>query len=359
MSKTILCADDSITMQTVAEITFRATEYEYVGAHSADEALDKARANKPTLVLADAVMPDKDGYELCKAIKNDPALADVLVLVMCGKSQVFDEAKGAAAGADGYVVKPWDSQVMLDKVGELLEKGAGATAAAPAPEPAKPEPTPVKPPAPVIPNLPAGRSATIMGMPSIKMPPKKMTTPDVTPIKSPTVPAIRTPLPKQAPTVSKMWDAVEPPADLGKAVEPEPRPAPKPAPIPAPKPAPIPAPKPTPVVAPRPVAPVAVKAPADLPAPPSGMPRPPMIKGIPRKRPPIMPRSSAGVAAVAAARVSDAAAAAAAEAGLDPAEMAALVKLSRDVVERIVWEVVPELAETIIRENLDKLAAKA
>ena len=80
-----------------------------------------------------------------------------------------------------------------------------------------------------------------------------------------------------------------------------------------------------------------------------------MLKGVPTKRP-VAPRSR--VAAVAAARVPATAAAVAQEAGLDPAgpEMAALIKLSHDVVERIVWEVVPVLAETIIRENLDQLA---
>jgi hypothetical protein len=86
-----------------------------------------------------------------------------------------------------------------------------------------------------------------------------------------------------------------------------------------------------------------------------------MIKGTPTRQPAVTGRSvQAAVAAQVQAAVPRAAAAVAREAGLDPAgpEMRALLALSKDVVERIVWEVVPDLAEAIIRENLEQLAAK-
>ncbi|HEY8144452.1 MAG TPA: response regulator, partial [Kofleriaceae bacterium] len=107
MSKTILCADDSATMQKVAEVTFGGSEYKYVGARSADEALKVARSERPALILADAIMPGKTGYDLCKAIKSDPDLASIPVLLMCGNSQAYDNARGEQCGADGHVVKPW------------------------------------------------------------------------------------------------------------------------------------------------------------------------------------------------------------------------------------------------------------
>ena len=96
-------------------------------------------------------------------------------------------------------------------------------------------------------------------------------------------------------------------------------------------PAPAPAAKPAPALAPTPIA-----APTPAPAPPLGL------------------------DAALAGATNEAAASVARDAGLDPdgPEMAALVKLSREVIERVVWEVVPELAETIIRENVDRLAAK-
>jgi CheY-like chemotaxis protein len=321
MSKTILCADDSATMQKVAEVTFGGSEYKYVGARSADEALKVARSERPALILADAIMPGKTGYDLCKAIKSDPDLASIPVLLMCGNSQAYDNARGEQCGADGHVVKPWDTQVMLDKVGETLGRiasegvaklGAGAVAAAAAapaaaarpaaaPPANKPAATPPqgarvnvpsvpagnsgKPPAPPRPATPQPeppRSATIMGMPTFTMPPGsggKDMPPGVTPMSTSTPSAA-------APTAS---------ASAG-----------------------------------------------------TGAGRAPMIKGQTRRGLRLVP-------------INEVAAQVATEAGLDPAgpEMQALLKLSREVVERIVWEVVPDLAEAIIKLNLDKLTARA
>ena len=284
MSKLILCADDSNTMQTVAEITFRATEFEYVGALSADEALEKARANKPALVLADAVMPGKSGYELCRAIKADPQLSDVPVVMMCGNSQAYDAAQGGDVGAAGHVQKPWDSQVMLDKVTEILARPSAAKAAPAA------QPKTVKPPAatPAAPAVEPPRTATIMGMPAIHLPPKKPALPSV-PAAAPSVPAPRAPTP----------------------------------------------------------APVAAANKDTLPKPPAGLERPPMIQAVATKKP-------TGQRKVRPMAVPDVARAVAQEAGLDPngPEMGTLLKLSQAVVERIVWEIVPDLAETIIREHV-------
>jgi CheY-like chemotaxis protein len=403
MSKTIVCVDDSVTMQKVASITFAATEYECVGARNVDEGLAAAKAHKPVLVLADAVMPGKTGYDLCEAIKADPELSSVLVLVMCGNSQAYDPARGNAAGADGHVTKPWDTQVMLDKVAEVLggESGEAVSKPAAAPPrpampapiasrptaaPARPAPAPAPAPRPAPATQPTSpsalsaaadtppeppRSATIMGMPSLKLPPTKPAAPEFSAPHTPTPP----PAPAPKPQLRETTPAPQP---LG----PPPRPsAPPPSPAPTPTPPPIAA-RPAPAPSPRPE-----------PAPPSM--RPPMIAGTPTRRPDIaalqaaaaaravaaaptptpMPapapppklapparRSSETESDVETARVDAATLKAAAgiahEAGLDPdgPEMAALLKLSREVIERVVWEVVPELAETIIRENVDRLA---
>jgi CheY-like chemotaxis protein len=159
MSKVILCADDSVTMQTVAEITFRTTEYGYLGARSADEAIEKVKAQRPVLVLADAVMPGKTGYELCHALKSDPATADIPVVILCGNSAPFDGARGTQVGADGSLTKPWDTQVMLDKVVEILDKvAATASPRSRGPRPPRgdrppPRPRPMAAPAPAAPPV--------------------------------------------------------------------------------------------------------------------------------------------------------------------------------------------------------------
>src|SRR5262245_43472076 len=124
VSKIVLCVDDSVTMQMVADITFRGTEFTYVGARSVDEALDKAKSHKPTLVLADAQMPGKTGYDLCMAMKSDGKLADVPVVILVGNGAPFDANRGISVGADGSLPKPWDTQTMLEKVNEVVGRAA-------------------------------------------------------------------------------------------------------------------------------------------------------------------------------------------------------------------------------------------
>src|SRR5436305_7581753 len=113
LSKIVLCVDDSATMQMVADITFRGTEFTYVGARSFDEAMQKAKAQKPAVVLADSQMPGKTGYDLCAEIKA--AMGDVPVVILVGNGAPYDAAKGTQGGADGNLPKPWDTQPMLEK----------------------------------------------------------------------------------------------------------------------------------------------------------------------------------------------------------------------------------------------------
>ncbi|MBA2540857.1 MAG: response regulator, partial [Deltaproteobacteria bacterium] len=95
MSKIVLCVDDSATMQQVADITFRGTEFTYVPARNYDDALDKAKSQKPVIILADSVMPGaKSGYDLCLALKSNDATANVPVVILVGNGAPYDNAKG-------------------------------------------------------------------------------------------------------------------------------------------------------------------------------------------------------------------------------------------------------------------------
>jgi CheY-like chemotaxis protein len=320
VSKIVLCVDDSVTMQQVADITFRGTEFQYVGARTVDEGVQKAKSQKPAIVLADAAMPGKTGYDLCQALKNDPATADVPVVILVGNSAPYDTAKGTQVGADANLPKPWDTQTMLEKVTEIVGKGAtakpGASAAAPAAAAAAPAAAAAAAKAPIAAAAKEPpRSATIMGMPTIKMPA------GVAPTVGSAVPAV--------PTKTTAM-AVPPIAPEAVMTTPGPNPS-------------------GPALRPPAKTPTATPAPAAPPAGIGGMNRAPMVAGNPTKRSALVERTLAKMAA----RLAEAA-------GLEPGspELAALLKLSAEVVERIVWEVVPDLAEQIIRENLHDLAKR-
>src|SRR5688500_12845713 len=100
-------------MQQVADITFRGTDYKYVGARTYDEGLDKAKKEKPAIILVDATLPNKSGYDLCLALKSDGATANAPVVLLVGNSAPYDAAKGTQVGADANLPKPWDTQTML------------------------------------------------------------------------------------------------------------------------------------------------------------------------------------------------------------------------------------------------------
>src|SRR6185369_12768869 len=135
MGNRLLLADDSITIQKVVAIIFANEEFELTVVDNGDAALQQARAVRPDIMLVDALMPGKTGYEVCAEIRRDPALAATPVLLLIGAFEPFDEAKARDCGADASITKPFESQQLIDRVKELLEMGK-QRAAAPAPAPA-------------------------------------------------------------------------------------------------------------------------------------------------------------------------------------------------------------------------------
>lgn len=131
MKKKLLLADDSVTIQKVVQITFSHDDYDLTVVDNGDIAYEKARSQRPDLILADVFMPGKNGYELCAAVKNDPSLATVPVLLLTGTFEPFDEAKARSVGADRWIAKPFESQALIACVEELLALAAQAPAIAP------------------------------------------------------------------------------------------------------------------------------------------------------------------------------------------------------------------------------------
>ena len=120
MPKTLLLADDSVTIQKVVGISFANEDIELVTVDNGDDAVTRAREMRPDIVLADVVMPGKNGYEVCEAIKQDPELASTPVLLLTGTFETFDEDRAEQVGADGHITKPFEAQALVDQVNGRL-----------------------------------------------------------------------------------------------------------------------------------------------------------------------------------------------------------------------------------------------
>lgn len=116
----ILVADDSVTIQRVFERTLPSEEFRLFFATDGQEALDKAAEILPHLIIADLNMPVKGGLELCQELKKDPKLGQIPVLLLVGVLDEFDEDEVERVGATGYIVKPFETEVALAKIREVL-----------------------------------------------------------------------------------------------------------------------------------------------------------------------------------------------------------------------------------------------
>ena len=124
MPKKILLADDSLTIQKVVELTLAGTDYELTCVSNGQKALESLEHSRPDLILADVVMPGKNGYEVCEAVKSNPATARIPVVLLSGTFEPFDRDRADRIGADRVVSKPFDAQQLLDEIETLLTRTA-------------------------------------------------------------------------------------------------------------------------------------------------------------------------------------------------------------------------------------------
>jgi CheY-like chemotaxis protein len=129
----LLLADDSVTIQRVIELTFAEEDVTVTAVSDGQQAINLIQAAPPDIVLADVGMPERDGYEVAAFIKNDPALAHIPVLLLTGAFEPIDEDRAQSVRCDGVLAKPFEPQLLISRVKELL---GGAAVPAAATEPA-------------------------------------------------------------------------------------------------------------------------------------------------------------------------------------------------------------------------------
>lgn len=157
MAYKLLLADDSVTIQRVIELTFADEDVRVISVSDGGQAMDRIPHERPDIVLADVGMPQHDGYEVARFIKSEPSLAHIPVLLLTGAFEPVDEAKARAAGCDGVLAKPFEPQMLIARVKELLVGSRPEIHSAPE-RPAAPSRDPgaaVRPPAEaVVPRAP-------------------------------------------------------------------------------------------------------------------------------------------------------------------------------------------------------------
>jgi len=92
-------------------------------ARDGDAALRFMESRVPDLVLLDVMLPRRDGYDVCRAIRANPAWRDVKVIMLTAKGRELDRRKGLELGADDYVAKPFSTREIVERVRRLLEAG--------------------------------------------------------------------------------------------------------------------------------------------------------------------------------------------------------------------------------------------
>jgi CheY-like chemotaxis protein len=139
---TLLLADDSVTIQRVIELTFADEDVHVIAVSDGDQAIARIEASPPDIILADIGMPGRNGYEVAQYVKQSPRLAHIPVVLLTGAFEPVDQARAQAAGCEGVLAKPFEPQLVISRVKELLGKPRAAGAAGLAPPLAPPPPLP-------------------------------------------------------------------------------------------------------------------------------------------------------------------------------------------------------------------------
>lgn len=121
MNRTILIADDHADLRKLIRMTLLGGPFTVLEAEDGVQALADARARRPDLIILDVMMPGElDGYQVCAAVKADPALRDVPVILVTARAQRADLHAGQQAGADAYLIKPFSPMELLERVTAML-----------------------------------------------------------------------------------------------------------------------------------------------------------------------------------------------------------------------------------------------
>ncbi len=121
MTKKILLVDDEEAILALVSATLDGDDrYTLFLARNGGEAVMIASRERPDLLFLDIMMPEMDGYEVCRSLKQNPSTADIRIVMLTAMAQDFDRRKALAVGADEYMTKPFSPKALLERVEEVL-----------------------------------------------------------------------------------------------------------------------------------------------------------------------------------------------------------------------------------------------
>ena len=119
--KKILIADDNENIRDALTYLLEDEGYDLLLAKDGADTLRKVRERRPDILFLDIMMPEMNGYDVCRTIKNDPQLKSTYIIMLTAKGQVAEQERGKEVGADEYIVKPFSPMEILAKVKQILQ----------------------------------------------------------------------------------------------------------------------------------------------------------------------------------------------------------------------------------------------
>jgi len=116
----ILVVDDEIYIVHILDFSLGMEGYEVLTALDGEQALEKARAEHPDLIVLDIMMPKLDGYETCKMLKAEASTKDIPVILLSAKGRNVDQKIGFEVGADDYITKPFSPRKLVERINAIL-----------------------------------------------------------------------------------------------------------------------------------------------------------------------------------------------------------------------------------------------
>ncbi len=118
--KLILVVDDSPTDRRIATEACQSLGYSVETAVAGEDALEKALQLKPNLILLDVILPQKNGFQVCRQLKSSPETQEIKIIMVTSKSQDSDRFWGIKQGADGYLAKPYSEDELHDLIAQTI-----------------------------------------------------------------------------------------------------------------------------------------------------------------------------------------------------------------------------------------------